>query len=325
MAGAGVLPFDRQACEEAIRRSGKAVEASLRGFAAGFEAAEGRVNAASRFDAAIRAKPEVPPRVQRLPASLHEVAAEGVALATDFQDERYAGFYLDRVERLAALSHGDDAALDAVREAARYLALWMSYEDVIRVAQLKTRRERLERVRREVGARGGEPVHMTEYLKPGVDEMASVLPPGLAAWLRRRAAGRSWHRGMYIRTDTVRGFLMLCALRSLRPLRRHMSRYIEEQASIERWLGAVEAAMPGPLALEVALCGNLVKGYGETSSRGHRNLDAILDQVGRGATADKIREARQAALADPEGKKLSAAIGQSVAQPIRIVRRRPAN
>lgn len=325
MAGAGVLPFDRQACEEAIRRSGKAVEASLRGFAAGFEAAKGRVNAASRLDAAIRAKPEVPPRVRRLPASLHEIVAEGVALTTDFQDERYADFYLDRVERLAARAHGDEAAFEAVREAARYLALWMSYEDVIRVAQLKTRRERLERVRREVGARGGEPIFMTEYLKPGVDEMASVLPPKLAAWLRRKAAGRNWHRGMYIRTDTIRGFLMLCGLRSLRPLRRHMSRYLEEQAGIERWLGAVEAAMPGPLALEVALCGNLVKGYGETSSRGHRNLDAILDQVGKGATAGKIREARQAALADPEGRKLSAAIGQPVAHPIRIVRRRPAS
>lgn len=326
MAGAGVLPFDRRACEEAIRRSGKAVEASLRGFAAGFDAAQGRAGAADRLDAAVRAKPVLPPRVQALPESLHQVVAAGVELTTDFQDERYAGLYLDRVERLAQrASHGGEPAWDAVREAARYLALWMSYEDVVRVAYLKTRRERLDRVRREVGARSGEPLQMTEYLKPGLDEIASVLPPKLAAWLLRKAAGRTWHRGLYVRTDTVRGFLMLCALRSLRPLRRHMSRYADEQAAIERWLAAVEEAMPAPLALELALCGNLVKGYGETNRRGHRSLTAILALASHGTSAEIVRAARIGALADPEGRQLSAAIGQPVVRPIRIVRRPSAN
>lgn len=326
MAGAGVLPFDRHACEEAIRRSGKAVDASLKGFAAGFEAAEGRRTALEKLDSAIRAKPEVAPRVQRLPESLHEVVGAGVALTAEYQDQRYADLYLDRVEGLAASApQGDAGALNAVREAARYLALWMSYEDVIRVAYLKTRRDRLDRVRREVGAGIGEPIQMTEFLKPGLDEMASVLPPKLAAWLRRKAAGKEWHRGMYIRTDTVKGFLMLCGLRSLRPLRRHMSRYVEEQAGIEKWLSAVQEAMPGALSLEVALCGNLVKGYGETNRRGHRNLDAILKQVSDGASAEKVRVARVAALAEPEGKQLSAVIGQPLVRPIQIVRRRPAN
>lgn len=323
MAGAGVLPFTRAQCEDAVRRSGKAVEASLRGFAAGFDAASGRMSAVEQLDAAVRAQPPVSARVARLPEALHEVVAAGVALTTAYQDGRYADLYLDRVERLVRrLRFGE--GVEAVRETARYLALWMAYEDVIRVAYLKTRKERLARVRQEVGARTGEPIHMTEYLKPGVDEMASVLPPRLAAWLRRVAKGRSWHRGLYIRTDTIRGFLMLCALRSLKPLRRHMSRYQEEQAGIETWLAAVEAAMPGPLALELGLCGNLVKGYGETSRRGHRSLDAILAEAGRGATAEKVRAARVAALADPEGRQLSQAIGQPVVRPIQIIRRRPA-
>lgn len=326
MCGAGVLPFDRKACEEAIRRSGKAVEASLRGFAAGFDAAEGRVTAVEKLDAAVRAKPVLHPRVASLDESLHEIVTAGVNLTTEFQDARYADFYLDRVEALVTAAKGkDEVSMKAVRESARYLALWMSYEDVIRVAYLKTRRERLERVRREVGARSGEPIHMTEYLKPGLDEIASVLPPKLAAWLVKKAAGKTWHRGLYVRTDTIRGFLMLCALRSLRPLRRHMSRYVDEQQSIESWLAAVRKAMPGPLALEIAMCGNLVKGYGETSRRGHRNLNAILKEVSEGASEEKVRAARVAALADPEGKQLSAAIGQPVVRPIQIVRRRPAN
>lgn len=83
--------------------------------------------------------------------------------------------------------------------------------------------------------------------------------------------------------------------------------------------------MPGSLALEVALCGNLVKGYGETSRRGHKNLNTILAQVSAGATAETVRTARVAALADPEGRQLGAAIGQPVERPIKIVRRLPAN
>ena len=41
MAGSGALPLPREACEQAIRRGGRGAEASLRGFAAGFEIAAG--------------------------------------------------------------------------------------------------------------------------------------------------------------------------------------------------------------------------------------------------------------------------------------------
>jgi indolepyruvate ferredoxin oxidoreductase beta subunit len=40
MAGLGVLPLSRNACEDTIRASGKAVDASLKGFAAGYAAAQ---------------------------------------------------------------------------------------------------------------------------------------------------------------------------------------------------------------------------------------------------------------------------------------------
>jgi indolepyruvate ferredoxin oxidoreductase beta subunit len=225
----------------------------------------------------------------------------------------------------------------------------MSYEDVIRVADLKTRGDRLQRVRDEVGARQGEPLRLTEYLKPGLDEVCSLLPTRAADWLRKRLAHKA-HKlsvGLHMRTDTVRGFAMLCVLRSLRPLRRRTSRYAFEQAMIERWLDAVRRtlALSPRLAFELALCGNLVKGYGETSERGHRNLGAVLDDVHgllHGATnhaathdtapldaaAARVRSAREAALADPEGRTLARALGlpppQVRSHPIHIVRRKPA-
>ena len=324
MAGSGVLPFSREQCEQAIERSGKAVQASLRGFAAGFEAASGRVQASTQLTERLQGTDRLPARARAWPAALHEVVASGVELTTHYQDPRYAEQYLDTVERLLdaqrRLGQSDWAV---TREAARYLALWMCYEDVVRVAQLKTRRERLERVRREVGAKPSDALRTTEYLKPGIDEIASLLPPVLARALLKATEGRAWHRGLLVRTDTLRGFLVLCALRSFKVFRRHGFRYAQEQAAIQRWLDAIESHLPDPAAaLEIALAGNLVKGYGETNRRGHRNLTALLDAAQPGTPAPRLREIRLAALADPQGKQLSGALGRPVvAQPIRIVRR----
>lgn len=357
MAGAGALPFGREVCETAIRQSGKSVDASLRGFAAGFERAAGQTAAAAQLAGALQPAlgllpelpPALPPRLQALPSALHDIVAAGVAHTADFQDAAYADLYLDRVEQLVAAEEALDDGVGqpdhgVALETARYLALWMSYEDVIRVAQLKTKRDRLARVRREVGAKDGEPLRLTEYLKPGLDEIASLLPPTAAAWLRRRFAGRSLARGLHMRTDTLAGFLMLCALRTLRPWRLRSSRFAQEQAFIERWLASVHSALKsGPplapglahaLAHELALCGNLVKGYGDTQARGHRSLAAILDNLdshpGLEITAmtERVKRARLAALADPEGRALAAALDlpkpEPTVKPIRFFPRKSA-
>jgi indolepyruvate ferredoxin oxidoreductase beta subunit len=336
MASSGVLPFGREACEDAIRRSGKAVTASLEGFAAGYEH--------KLAPAADRPSRAVTPSlvISNLPESLRETVSLGFAHVADFQDTDYAIQYLNRVQDLlVAERRASGDSFPVTREAARFLALWMAYEDVIRVADLKTRQQRLARVRREAGAKDGEPLRVTEFLKPGLDELCSMLPTSLAEGLRRRYLNRPlpFHKGIHLRTDTVTGFLALVLLRSLKGLRRRTSRFATEQAAIGRWLGLVGDALSldEKLALELALCGNLVKGYGETSERGHRNLDAILTDVKERASLDdrenwdelteRVRVARLAALADPEGRQLAGTLGLAkrppITQPIRFVRRRP--
>ena len=129
LAGSGALPLDRAACEDAIRGAGKGVEPSLRGFAAGYETA-------SQPE---RAGASQPP----LPRDVADIVARGRERVRDFQDERYARLYDERVNHIRALDAGDHRL---TRETARFLALWMSYEDIVRVADLKTRRSRLARV-----------------------------------------------------------------------------------------------------------------------------------------------------------------------------------
>jgi indolepyruvate ferredoxin oxidoreductase beta subunit len=306
MAGAGVLPLPRDACEAAIRRSGRGAEASLRGFAAGYEIAEGS-----------RAAPAPAPRA--LPPGTREIIDLGAARLRDYQGETYAQLYLERVASLG------DADAELVGETARALALWMSYEDIIRVADLKTRPERFARVRQEVGARDNEPVVVIDYLKPGVEELASLLPPSLGRrlvdWAERRGKLDAYNVGMHVKTSGVFGYLLVRALAWLKPWRPRSLRYAEEQALIERWLAAVRAAAARhpPLALEIAACAGLLKGYGETHRRGKANFLAVLDAlVENPATADPaaqaeaIRRARAAALADPEQRALERTLGRPV-------------
>ena len=273
---------------------------------------------------------------------------EGVARTTDYQDAAYASLYLDRIEPILAFDRekgGGGTGYKLTNETARFLALWMSYEDVIRVADLKTRRSRFERVRNEVRAKPHEPVQIVEFLKPGVEEIAAVMPSGIASAMLNWEAGRrkrglpALHKGMYIKTNSITGFLMLRTLAWLRPLRRKTSRFPQEQALIERWLRAVANAgnTDLELALEVALLGRLIKGYGDTHQRGKDNFLRIMDTlVEAGTVRDPqvlrmtVRAARDAALADPDGKVLDGSLEKVgvprrpvKAHPIQIVRRKP--
>ncbi|CAB3800492.1 hypothetical protein LMG28614_05191 [Paraburkholderia ultramafica] len=83
-----------------------------------------------------------------LPSEVQLIAIEGVRRLVDYQDSAYAACYLDRLARLQDVL--PEAGATLLRETARHLALWMSYEDTIRVADLKTRGSRFARVRGEV-------------------------------------------------------------------------------------------------------------------------------------------------------------------------------
>jgi indolepyruvate ferredoxin oxidoreductase beta subunit len=362
IAASGVLPLPRAACEATIRASDKGAQASLGGFAAAFATVEGLRAERAKVDAAVDgaiatitgeavaapAGRDAPPALAALPADVREMADLGHARLVDYQDARYADVYLARLERILAAERA--AAPGAIghpttRATARWLALWMAFDDIVRVADLKTRASRFARVRREVKAQGEDVLRVVDHFKPGVAELASLLPRRLADALvrhdRARQAGGSeplaWP--LKVRTDTVVGFLLLRLLAAMKPLRRSGSRFALEQAAIERWLAGVESAArrhPG-LGLELAECGRLIKGYGATNERGKENLLHVLDHLALAAPfasdddrATAIRAAREAALADGSGQALDQALAAHgaparpvPAQPIRWVARRP--
>jgi len=327
LIGSGSLPIARATAEGAIRQTQKSVETNLRGFAAGFDAAQRNASGVpaderGRADSLGRADALIATARKNFPAAVHDVLTAGIERLVDYQGPRYAELYLQRLAPIVRLeTQASVTSFDVTRETARYLALWMSYEDVIRVAALKTRADRLARIRQEVRARDGDVVQVTDFLKPGIDELCSILPPRLGGALLRSARKRGLEDrlnvGMYIRSTGVFGFLLLRLLAGLRWWRPHSLRYQEEQRLIERWLAAIARAAAVDLALarEIAECAQLVKGYGDTHRRGVENFELIeRTWFGTGpAPAVDLRKAREAALSDPEGTALQSVVAQACA------------
>jgi indolepyruvate ferredoxin oxidoreductase, beta subunit len=323
LSAAEVLPFRREQFEATIERGAVGVAASLKAFDAGYRAARDDQSGAApdlpRHVPTAAAQPPRDPgvaalveRVRDFPASVRELAIEGVRRLVDYQDVAYASLYLDRLDALRAAPGGGDAGL--LGETARHLALWMSYEDTIRVADLKTRASRFERVRDEVHANPAQVLQINEFMHPRIEEICETLPAGLGRWLARphgvhRIVARMAAKGRVIQTSSLGGFLLLYLLAGWRRGRRTTLRYALETRRIEAWLKRIESAagVDATLALEIAQCQRLVKGYGDTHARGLRNYETLMKVVDRQPaelTPQTLRELRDKALADEHGNQL---------------------
>ncbi len=338
IAGSGALPFSREAYEHTIRQSGRGVEPSLRGFARAFDIVARGAVAQTASPAAPATGTALPIDLARdFPPPTHAMLGAGHARMLDYQDSDYAGLYAQRMKRVLEAERAGDSSgrngFATTGETARFLALWMAFDDIVRVADLKCRASRFVRVRQEIKAADEDLVRIFDHFKPGVPELAALLPGNwaraLIGWDRRRQqAGKPGLAiPLKIGVHTVSGFLALRLLASLRWLRKRGSRFAQEQAMIERWLAAVEqgAREHWQLGHEIALCGRLVKGYGGTNERGKENLLHVLDQLAAGAPgqdpgarAEAIRAARLSALADDAGKELDKTLVKHGAAPLPV-------
>ena len=331
LAASGTLPFERRQFESAIERSGISVASSLKAFAAGFAAVGSEAPAAETASPAPAAPgPDLQAFAARVtaefPSASRTILLAGIERLADYQDVAYAAAYLDVLQPIRDLiqrrqSESDKESSTLLTETARYLALWMSYEDAIRVADLKTRRTRFDRVRADARVAGDQLLRINEFLHPRVEEFADIMPAALGAWLIRtgwatRLVNRFFGHGKVLKTTSLFGFLQLYWLASLRRWRRKTLRFQREQQRISDWLEQVKdvAKTDYALALEVAECPRLVKGYGDTYLLGSRNFAFLMSALPRlrqlDNAASRLKALREAALVDDTGKKLESALAE---------------
>lgn len=331
LAASAALPFPLSAFYDAIRRGGIGVKASIRAFDLGAARATQPV-----AQQPVPASPSPVPGLQQLtghtgfdallsraaalPGAAHGMVDAGLRRVADFQDLAYAEVYLALVEEFAATGH---EALSI--EAARHIANAMAYDDIIKVADLKIRRTRFARIAGEMGARGGQPLAITEFMHPRAEEVQAILPYGLGLFLEKTGLGRRLlapfvKTGWRVRTDRLRWFMLLFLTAELYRLRPGSLRHRREMRHRDEWLALVRAAwrLDANFAVEVLRCRRLVKGYSDTHARGLSKFDQVMKAVrkllGHGGSGAKAatwtRFLRDAALEDAQGKALEQALAR---------------
>ena len=325
LAAAEVLPWSEAEFLAAIERGGVGVASSLKAFRAGFDAFLAKPDSPSAGDSLDQSQHDA--RLESLlkranadfPADCVDLIEHGIVRTADYQDRAYADDYLERLKGVLALDrcHGD-GSWRFTRETARYLALWMTFEDTARVAELKLRASRFQRVHSEVRASSGQLVRIHEFFHPRAQELADTAPASIGRWILANKTlmsliKRMTKDGRIIRTSSLSGFLMLYAVASCRHFRRSSLRFQREQVGIAAWLSRIQSAVTKDyeLACEVVECQRLIKGYGDTHERGFTNFQRIMDALDSGVVVDakRMRELRDAALADETGQMLTQKLG----------------
>jgi Pyruvate/2-oxoacid:ferredoxin oxidoreductase gamma subunit len=188
IAASGVLPLARSVFEEVVRAGGVGVESSLRGFEQAYTAALAKPEApAASCAPPVSVSADGRREAMAFPEQVREIVALGYDRVVAFQDVRYGELFIERLRAVdrAERAHAARAPSDArvVRETARFLALWMAFDDIVRVASLKSARARFARVRGEIGAAPDDVVRIVDHLSPAC--------PNSPASCRRRSHGGS--------------------------------------------------------------------------------------------------------------------------------------
>ncbi|MBZ9671282.1 indolepyruvate oxidoreductase subunit beta family protein [Mesorhizobium sp. ES1-3] len=336
LAGSDALPFTRESYEQAIGNGGRGVKASLAAFGVAFDRARGVAMPAPKpaepaiVESALGAGHVSGPqnmlqgwlalaaRIDQMPVAVRDMALRGLRKVVDYQDIAYGREYLDRLDKAVALDSAGHAHALTIA-AAKHLANAMCYDDMIRVADLKTRSTRDRRVRKEVGVKDGSVLQVTEYFHPRIEEFCGTLPAGLGSYIENRPklAGfldRRINHGRRIRTDSFAGFAALWFIGGLRRWRRGLLRHKVELAHLDRWyaLALDHVGQDYALAVEILNCRRLIKGYSDTHVRAQSKFDRVLSALdlleGRDDAADWIRRLREAALKDEKGDMLDGAL-----------------
>ncbi|GAA6152077.1 indolepyruvate oxidoreductase subunit beta family protein [Pseudoteredinibacter isoporae] len=321
LAASEALPFNKAQFEAAIEAGGVAVASSLAAFNAAYQKGQGEEPQSATNVGDDQVFSDLPEQVKSesakvllqrvcddVPEGSRTLVFEAVKQLVDYQDPQYAHQYLDRLKEVLEL---DSSAKDYMlsNELAKQLALWMAFQDTIRVAEQKIRADRFEKIRREVKASDEQMVYPVEFLHPRVEEICDSMPKALGEWALNNRMARAcisalFSHGRKLQSAKLSGFLQLYMLASFKSGRRKTLRYFHENNHIEAWLDRIKQAVARDYdtAVEIAQCQNLIKGYSDTHARGYENFNAIMDEVdtwlasGEGSCAARIAKLRKAAL-----------------------------
>jgi hypothetical protein len=238
-----------------------------------------------------------------LPDAVAPVVSDAVHTLVDYQGNAYATLYITRLRRFIGRRGVDDAMLG---EIARLMVMRMSYEDPIRIAQLKL-------AEFATGGAPPRPPSADDVRKFRLDELVGALPAVVAEPVLDALEWMGWvHKRVPIRFSAQSwwGIRRLKIEASLRRWRLFSVRYAKERVWVERWLHMIDRSLtkqPQTTA-EIVQTATMVQGYGDAYRQGLGDWHAIIDGLAKptfdGALvlpdlAGAVAAARAAATPDP--------------------------
>ncbi|MEM7007853.1 MAG: indolepyruvate oxidoreductase subunit beta family protein [Thermodesulfobacteriota bacterium] len=317
----GAVPIDKKSFIKAIEMVGVATNASLKAFEVGWNYAHNNNNGnftdSTKWDEFVEErsskllseeKKAYLARIKNIesdyPAQLRQILAESVYRLMDYQDLGYADKYLSEVNNIYVIDQNTKGTNYVLTEAyAKNLALLMSYEDGIRVAELKIKSDRFKRIREEMRVKEDQVFHVVDYLKPDAEEIYGLLPNVLVApvlsFTRTGLFKKIWRRkkpltmGQTPVTNSFFGYLRMLMLTKIKFMRPYSWRYKKEHRLIKRYTESLikYSSYDNKLAAQIAKSAQMVKGYGRVRRRTmdafYRYLDNIISPLAEYETKNR--------------------------------------
>ena len=313
LAASKATPFSKETFLETIEKGGIAVKQSTAAFEEAYQFVTDSDNQSKAFtdQLAPKAYPEMPSTVTskkidaliqkiktEFPETLHNPLYAGVTHLADWQNEKWAHKYLEMLSPFVAIDAKQPSKdYELSDHMARYLAIAMSYDDLIFVADQKTRTERFAEMYDQVDAKQNDLVHTLDYLHPSLDEVTGFMPIKLGKKFEESERFKAFFkkhldrdRRMY--STNFFGFMMLYILGGMKKWRLKTLRHHVEMNNVTYWLKNIEQVVDKNynLAVQIAKTYRLKKGYGCTYERGDSKFSYINDFAMKYQDNDKVDE-----------------------------------
>ena len=217
---------------------------------------------------------------------------EALYRLTDYQSARYAESSLEKLE---GFRETDESSPDNNFKLSEYvlknLALLMSYEDGIRVSELKIRGERFRKIKRDMQIRDDQLFNVVDYLKPDAEEVYGLFPNIVVApvlyLMDSRLFKKIWTRkdpltvAQKPTTTSVFGFFRVWMLTKFKFMRPYSYRFKNEHKIIRLYLNSVEklAEADYELGVMTARSGSIIKGYGRVRRRTMDTFERLINNI----------------------------------------------
>jgi indolepyruvate ferredoxin oxidoreductase beta subunit len=199
----------------------------------------------------------------------------------DYQDKAYVESYLEMIDNLRSKS---SVRAETVGAFSKNAALWLSYEDIPRVGQLKTRPDRFAKVFKEHGIQSQHSVKITDYFVPDIEQLVGMLPRPLARLVKKIGLifsddfdNKSFP--LRIQSTSVFGYWSLRLLSMGRYWRRSSLRHQYEMSKFNFWFDSLRKIQDESPAVAqiVAELGRVVKGYGHVRVKAINDLTVFIE------------------------------------------------